>query len=122
MKFRRIFILTVSSCLLLSGCTTPSDEAHVERLTRHRDWPEIQRVAEREVKKREIWWPDSSAYLPMEHEENIWSVTAMAGTTNGDAQRVVMLMIGDDGSVLAYKRYWQGHEVPELPSEPERFR
>ena len=38
----------------------------------------------------------------------IWVVMAMAGTPNGDVQRVVTLMIEDDGNVLAYKRDWEG--------------
>ena len=74
---------------------------------RHRDWPRIQQVAEREVKKREIVWPDHAGYLPMEHDDKIWAVTAMTGTPNGDVERTVMMMIGDDGKVLSYQRYWK---------------
>ena len=72
---------------------------------RHRDWPRIQRVAETEVKKREISWPQPVGYFPMEHEDKVWSVTAMAG--NRELQRVVTLMIEDDGTVLVYKRNWE---------------
>ncbi len=108
MKIRHAFILAVSIGLLLSGCTTPRDEAHVERLIRHRDWPRIQRVAETEVKKRESMWPDSASYLPVEHKDKIWAVTAMSGKAFGELQLVVTMMVGDDGSVLAYKRNWEG--------------
>ncbi len=43
----------------------------------------------------------------MEHKDKIWVVAAMAGTPNGDVQRVVNLMIGDDGKILVYKRNWE---------------
>src|SRR5258705_12070605 len=110
MKIRRALILAVSTASLLSGCTTPSDEAHVERLMRHRSWPRIEQIAKTEVKKREklLGWLDDASYLPAEHKDKVWLVMAMTGTPNGDVQRVISLMIGDDGSVLAYKRYWEG--------------
>ena len=75
---------------------------------RHRSWPRIRQIAETEVKKREIWWPDPADYVATEHKDNIWLVTAMTGTPNGDLQRVVTLVIRDDGAVLAYKRNWEG--------------
>ena len=108
MNTRYVFILAVTTGLFLIGCTTTSDERHVERLMRHRDWPQIQQIAKKEVKKREILWPDSPGYLPEEHKDKIWVVTAMTGTPKGDLQRVVTLMIGDDGAVLVYKRNWKG--------------
>ena len=114
MSIRYALILAVTIGLFLIGCTTTPDERHVERLMRHRDWPRIQRVAETEVKKREILWPEHADYLPMEHKDKIWGVGAMTGTPNGDVERTVMLLIGDDGAVLAYKRYWKGSEIPEL--------
>ncbi len=102
------FILAVTTGLFLIGCTTTGDERHVERLMRHRSWPQIQQIAETEVKKREILWPDSASYVPTEHKDKIWVVTAMTGTPNGDLQRVVMMTIGDDGKVLVYKWYREG--------------
>jgi hypothetical protein len=106
MKARHVLVLAVSIASFLSGCT-PSDEARVERLTRHRSWPRIQQVAETEVKKREklFGWPDSAGYFPMEHKDGVWVVGAMAETP---VHRVVTLMIGDDGTVLTYKRHWEG--------------
>ena len=116
MNIRYALILAVSIASLLSGCTTASEEARVERLMRHRSWPRIQQIAAAECKKREklLGWPDTASYLPEEHKDKVWSVMAMTGTPNGDAQRVIALMIGDDGAVLAYKRYWEGREIPEL--------
>ena len=113
MNTRLALILAVTSILFLIGCTTARDEAtrnesDVERLMRHRSWPRIQQIAETEVKKREILWPEHADYLPVEHKDKIWGVTAMTGTPNGDLQRSVMMMIGDDGNVLAYKRYSDG--------------
>ena len=108
MNIRYALILAVTTGLFLIGCTTTRDERHVERLMRHRSWPRIQQIAETEVKKREILWPEPAGYLPVEHKDKIWVVTAMTGTPNGDLQRVVILMIGDDGTVLAYKRKWKG--------------
>jgi len=89
---------------------TPSDEARVERLTRHRSWPRIQQIATAEVKQRErlLGWPDNAAYVPAEHKDKVWVVMAMTGTPNGDVRRVVTLMIGDDGRILVYKRHWEG--------------
>ena len=115
MTTRHALILAVASVLLLIGCTTTSDERQVERLMRHRDWPRIQGIAETEVKKREklLGWPDDASYLPLEHKDKVWAVTAMTGTSSGNVERQVVLMIGDDGAVLAYRRYWHGHEVPE---------
>jgi hypothetical protein len=106
MKIRRALILAVSIASLLSGCTTPGDEAHLERLMRHRSWPRIEQIAKTEVEKREklLGWPDNASYLPMEHQDKVWDVMAMTGTPNGDVQRVITLMIGDDGDVLAYQR------------------
>ena len=108
MNTRYALILAVTIGLSLIGCTTTRDERHVERLMRQPAWPRIQQIAEIEVKKREILWPERADYLPTGHQDKIWSVTAMTGTPNGDAQRVVTLMIGDDGNVLAYKRNWEG--------------
>ena len=75
---------------------------------RQRSWPRIQQVAETEVKAREILWPEHADYVPTDHKDKIWFVTAMTGAPNGDLQRVVMMMIGDDGKVLVYKREWEG--------------
>src|SRR4051812_19543845 len=111
MNIRYALILAVTTGLFLIGCTTTRDERHAERLMQHRSWPRIQQIAETEVKKREVLWPEHADYLPMEHTDKIWGVTAMAGTPNGDVQRTVMMMIGDDGTVLAYQRYWEGHLV-----------
>lgn len=113
MNTRHALILAVTTGLFLIGCTNTRDEGtrnerHVERLMRHRSWPRIQQIVETEVKKREILWPEHAEYLPVEHKDKVWVVGAMTGTPNGDLQRVVTLMIGDDGKVLAYKRYWEG--------------
>jgi hypothetical protein len=116
MNIRYALTLAVTTSLFLIGCTTTHDERPVESLMRHRDWPRIQRVAETEVKKREILWLDPADYLPQEHKDKIWVVMAMAGTPNGDVQRVIILMIGDDGTVLEYERYWDGKPVPSWPS------
>ena len=122
MNIRYALILAVTTGLFLIGCTTTPDERHLERLMRHHSWPRIQQVAETEVKKREKilrvqTWPDTAAYLPMEHKDKIWVVMAMTGTPKGDVERTVMLMIGDDTKVLEYKRYWgpKGEPVPEFP-------
>jgi hypothetical protein len=115
MNIRYALILAVTTGLFLIGCTTTRDERHVERLIRHRSWSRIQQIAKTEVKKREILWPVPADYIPMEHNEKIWAVTAMTGTPKGDVQRVVMMMIGDDGKVLAYQRYWEGHLVTSWP-------
>jgi hypothetical protein len=109
MKIRRALILAVSIASLLSGCTTTStsaDEAHLDKLLRHRSWPGIEQIAKTEVKKREklLGWPDTAAYLPWEHKDKVWVVAAMAETP---VRRVVTLWIGDDGSVLEYKRDWE---------------
>jgi hypothetical protein len=82
---------------------------------KHPDWPRIQQIAEKEVKKREFLWPDNAGYFPMEHKEKIWDVTAMTGTPNGDVERAVIMMIGDDGKVLTYERYWKGEPVQVFP-------
>ncbi|HEX3357110.1 MAG TPA: hypothetical protein VHS31_09080 [Tepidisphaeraceae bacterium] len=114
MNIRHTLILAVSIVSLLSGCITPSDEARVndaavQSLMRDRSWPRIEQIAKDEVKKRELLtWPDNASYLPVEHKDKVWGVTAMTGTSNGDVQRVISLMIGDDGAVLAYKRHWEG--------------
>jgi hypothetical protein len=105
MKIRHTFIVAISISLLLSGCVTPSDEAQIARLMRHRDWPRIQKIAETEVKKREILGTDIAAYLPEEHKDKVWCVAVAKGNANGD---VITLLIGDDGSVLMYKRSWEG--------------
>ena len=121
MKIRYALILAASIASLLSGCATTSDEAHIERLMRHRSWPRIEQIAKDEVKKREKHlggWPDNANYVPTEHKDKVWVVTAMTGTPGGDLQRVIYLMIGDDGAVLTYKRYWQGEEIPELEKWP----
>jgi hypothetical protein len=109
-KSKLALIAAASVVLLLSGCTTPNDEAHVERLMRHRSWPRIEQVATAEVTRREklLGWPDNALYLPSEHKDKVWAVAAMAGTPNGDVRRVVTLLIGDDGDVLVYKRSWEG--------------
>ena len=116
MNTRHALILAVAIGTLLVGCTTTPDERHVERLMRHHSWPRIQQIATAECKKREklLGWPDTASYLPAEHKDKVWSVMAMTGIPNGDVQRVISLMIGDDGAVLVYKRYWEGHEIPEL--------
>lgn len=115
MNIRYALILVVTTGLFLIGCTTTPDERHLEKLMRHRSWPQIQQIAKTEVKKREVLWPEPADYLPMEHKEKIWAVTGMTGTPKGDVQRVVMMMIGDDGQVLAYQRYWEGHPVTSWP-------
>jgi hypothetical protein len=107
-NIRHALILIVTMSLFLMGYTTTRDERQVERLMGHRDWPRIQQVAEAEVKRREILWPDTASYVPVEHEDKVWVVSAMTGSANGDVQRVVTLMIGDDGGVMAYKRNWEG--------------
>ena len=114
MNTRYALILAVTTGLFLIGCTTTRDERHLERLLRHRDWPLIQQIAEKEVKKREILWPEPAGYLPEEHKDKIWVVMAIDRDTP-EAQRMVMLMIGDDGKVLEYKRYWEGKPVPDFP-------
>ena len=89
MNVRYALILGVTIALFLIGCTTTPEERHVEKLMRHRSWPRIEQIAQTEVKKREILWPEPAAYVPTEHKDKIWVVTAMAGTPNGDLQRVV---------------------------------
>jgi hypothetical protein len=96
MNIRHALVLTVSIGLFLIGCTTPRDEARLERLMQHSSWPRIQQIAETEVKKREISWPEPVDYLPMEHKDTIWGVAAMTGTPSGDVQRVVMRHHADD--------------------------
>lgn len=110
MRIRHALILAVSIASLLSGCITASDEARVERLMRHPSWPRIQQIATAEVKKREklLGWPDTASYVPAEHKDKVWVIMAMTGTPNGDVQRVVTVLIGDDGSILSYKRHWEG--------------
>jgi len=110
MKTRRVFVLAVSIASLLGGCTTSSNQARVERLTRHPSWPRIQQIARAEVEQREklLGWPDNAGYVPVEHKDKIWVVMAMAGTPDGSVQRAVTLTIGDDGTVLLYKRHWTG--------------
>ena len=103
MNLRRAFIFAISIASLLSGCTHASEEAQLARLMRHRSWPRIQQIAKAEVQKREKLF-DNAEYLPAEHKDKVWVVMAMTGTTKGDLQGVVTLMIGDDGSILAYKR------------------
>jgi len=110
MNIRHALILVVSVASLLSGCTTnpiAADQAHLDKLLRHRSWPRIEQIAKTEVKKREklLGWPDTAAYLPFEHKDKAWVVAAMAETP---VRRVVTLWIGDDGSVLEYKRHWEG--------------
>ena len=115
MNIRYAFVLAVSIGLFLIGCTTPRDEgrrneAHLEGLMRHPSWPRIQQTAETEVKKREkiLGWPDTAAYLPVEHTKRVWTVGAMSGTPTGDVGRVVILTINDDGDVLTYQRQSEG--------------
>ena len=108
MNIRHAFVLAVSVGLFLIGCTTPRDEARLKRLMRHDSWPRIQQVAETEVKKREILWPDTAAYLPDKHTKRVWTVTAMSGTPTGGVGCVVILTISDDGDVLAYQREMEG--------------
>jgi hypothetical protein len=118
MNPRHALILAVTTGLFLIGCMSDEgtrNERHVDRLMRHRDWPLIQQIAEKEVKKREILWPEPAAgYLPAEHKDRVWVVMAIDRDTK-EAQRMVMLMIGDDGKVLEYKRYWEGAPVPDFP-------
>ena len=125
MNIRRALVLAVSIGLFLIGCTTPRDEARVEKLLRHPSWPRIQQIATTEVKKREklLGWPDTAAYLPYEHAKRVWTVGAMSGTSASDVGRVVILTISDDGGVLAYQRQWDGHPAPvaiEYPRGPGR--
>jgi hypothetical protein len=103
MNTRHALILAVTIILILVGCATTSDERHVERLMRHRAWPRIQHIAETEVKKREkiLGWPDTAEFLPSEHKDKVWVVVAMA---EKPLRRTVTLMIGDDGTLLAYHR------------------
>jgi hypothetical protein len=118
MNIRYALILAVTTGLFLIGCASDEgtrNERHVEGLMRHRDWPRIQQIAEKEVKKREILWPAHADYVPIEHKDKVWSVTAMTGTRNGDVERMVILTIEDDGTVGAYKRYWKGKEIPDFP-------
>ena len=127
MKIRYALLLAVSVASLLSGCTTPSNEAsvneaHVQRLMRHRSWPRIQQIATAEVKNREklLGWPDDAGYLPAEHKDKVWAVMTMTATPNGDVERVIALTIGDDGAVLAYERHWKGERLQpgvEWPGE-----
>ena len=107
MNIRFALILAVTTGLFLIGCTKTREERHLERLMRHHSWPRIQQIAETEVKKREklFAWPDSAGYFPMEHKDRIWYVAAMAEIP---VHRVVTLTIGDDGTVLIYKRHWEG--------------
>jgi len=119
MNIRYALILAVTTGLFLIGCTNTRDEGtrnerHIDRLMRHRSWPRIQQIAETEVKKREVLWPEHAEYLPFLHKDKIWGVGAMTGTPKGDVQRTVIMTIGDDGKVLAYKRYLEGSEIPEL--------
>ena len=109
MNIRQTLIPALTFALLLTGCTTTDDVAHVERLMRHRSWPQIQQVATAEVTKREklLGWSDTAAYIPIEHKDKVWVVTAMPGTPNGDVRRGVTLLIGNDGAVLAYNRHWE---------------
>jgi hypothetical protein len=110
MNIRNALVLTVSMSLFLIGCTTPRDEARLQRLMQHPAWPRIQQTAEAEVKKREKipGWPDTAAYLPEEHTKRVWIVTAMSGTPAGGVGRVVTLTISDHGDVLAYQRQPEG--------------
>jgi hypothetical protein len=110
MSIRHTLLLAVSISLFLIGCTTPGDEAHLERLMGHRSWPRIQQIAKTEVETREklLGWPDTAAYLPEEHKDGIWTVAAMSGTPTGGVGRVVILTINDDGDVLAYQRRGEG--------------
>jgi hypothetical protein len=118
MNIRYALILIITTGLFLVGCTTDEgtrNERHIDRLMRHHDWPRIQQIAEREVKKRETSWPDTGSYLPQEHTDKIWAVGAMTATPNGDVERVVILTIGNDGKVLAYQRYWKQEPVEVFP-------
>ena len=122
MNTRHALILAVTTGLFLIGCATTRDEGtrnerHLERLMRHRSWPRIQQIAEREVKNREASWPDRADYVPAEHKDKIWTVAAMTGTPNGDVERTVILTIGHDGNVLAYKRYWGKEPVEVFPDK-----
>ena len=112
MNMQRALILIVSVASLLSGCTTTNstsaDEARLKELLDHRSWPRIEQIARTEVKKREVAWPDTAAYLPEEHTKRVWIVTALSGTPDGDVGRVVILWISDDGDVLDYQRHSDG--------------
>jgi hypothetical protein len=129
MNIRHTLILVVAVASLLSGCATGDEgranEAHIQRLMRHRDWPRIEQLAKAEVKKREKLlggWPDDATYLPIHHEDKVWHVMTMTGTPNGDVERSISLMIqevGDDGVIVAYKRYWKGDELPDLDQWPD---
>jgi hypothetical protein len=122
MKTRYAPILALTIGLLLIGCAT-SDEGtrnqrHVDRLMRHHDWPLIQQITKKEVNHRETSWPEGADYVPSEHKDNIWTIAAMTGTPNGDVERTVILTIGHDGKVLAYKRYWKQQPVEVFPDTP----
>lgn len=108
MNIRYALMLAVSIASLLSGCTTTSEDRHIARVMRHRDWPRIEQIARTEVKRRELSWPDTAVYLPQEHKDKVWVVWAIAGTPNSDGQRRIALMIGDDGAIVMYKRYSLG--------------
>jgi hypothetical protein len=108
MRIRNALVLALSITSLLSGCTTTSDDRHVAKVMRDRNWPRIEQIARTEVKKRESAWPDEAVYLPQEHKDKMWVVWAIAGTPNSDGQRRIALMIGDDGSVVMYKTYMLG--------------
>jgi hypothetical protein len=112
MNIRRTLILVVSVASLLSGCTTTREERHLEKLLRHHDWPRIEQIARTEVKKREILWPDTAGYLPQEHIKGIWTVAAMPDESHGGSERIVILMISDDGAVLSYQRFVDGKLLP----------
>jgi hypothetical protein len=117
---RPAVILALTTCLFLLGCASDEgthNERHLEKLMRNRDWPRIQQVAEKEVKKREILWPDAAAYLPVDHKEKIWLVNAQTDTRNSGMQRTVVLTIADDGTVMDYQRYWDGKPVPSWPGK-----
>src|SRR5689334_15599152 len=105
MNIRPTLILAVVSVSFLFGCTSTPDERHAERLLRDRSWPRIQQIAKAEVEKREklLGWPADAGYLPMDHRDKVWVVMAMADT-KGKSERVISVMIGDDGAVLDYKR------------------
>jgi len=117
---RYALTLAAASCLLLVGCTSSRSEAShnnrdLEKLMRHGHWPQAKARAQKEVRKREVWWPDSAEYLPMDHTDKIWTISAMTGTPNGDVERTVVVSIGDDDSIVAYKRYWRQQPVESWP-------
>ena len=103
-------MLAVTTCLFLMGCASTRHERYVARLPLDSNWPRIQQVAETEVKRREVLWPEKDSYNPTDHRKKIWVVTVIGSKRNGEMQRMLTLLIEDDGTVLKYKRDWDAAE------------